>query len=284
MIRNTLFILITFLFLTHISCNRITNNEEKIPVAKVDERILTLEEIQKAIPKNLSQNDSLAFTQNYINRWVKSALMLRKAELNLSAEEKDVKQILENYRASLLIYKYQQKLLLQKYSPLITNAEIEQYYNDMNENFTLNHDIIKGIFIQVPLNTPNFSQLKRWYRSDKPEDFTLLEEYCYQNAQKFQNFNNKWVTIDEISELLPTPIPTYTNYLKYNDHFETSDSTSHYLVTFNDFKKTDETAPLSYVEDKIKAILLNKKRIEFIHNLEEELYLEGLKQKVIKFY
>jgi hypothetical protein len=258
--------------------------ETAVPVAEVDGKVLTLEELQSAIPNNLSKNDSLAFTQNYIARWVKSSLLLRKAELNLTPEEKDMQQLLESYRASLLIHKYQQKLLLEKYSPLITNNEIEEYYENMKENFILNNNIIQGVFIQVPLNTPNLSQLKKWYRSDNPEDYVKLEEYCFQNAQKFENFMDKWVTVKEISKLMPKPIPDHPNFLKYNTYYESSDTISHYLVSFKDYHKISEVAPLQYVEDKIKAILLNKKRIEFIQNLEEDLYKEGLKQKIIKFY
>ncbi len=266
------------------SCSRISSTESSPPVASVDGEILTIEELQKAIPEDLSKNDSLAFTQNYISRWVKSSLLLRKAELNLSPEEKDVKQILEDYRASLLIHKYQQKLLLEKYSPLITNKEIEEYYNNMSENFILNEDIIKGVFVKIPLNAPNLNEVKKWYKSDNPEDMVTLEEYCYQNAQNFDIFLDRWVTVDAISKLLPKPIPGNPNFLKYNKSYEVSDSTSNYFVSFKEFKKTNEIAPIQYVTDKIKAILLNKKRIEFIKNLEEELYQEGLKEKVIKFY
>ncbi|MCW3786030.1 hypothetical protein [Plebeiibacterium sediminum] len=266
------------------SCSNMPSTESSPAVASVDGKVLTVAELQKAIPKNVSKNDSLAFTQNYISRWVKSSLLLRKAELNLSPEEKDVKQILEDYRASLLIHKYQQKLLLEKHSPLITNKEIEDYYNKMSENFILNEDIIKGIFIKLPLNAPNLTQLQQWYKSDNPEDMVTLEEYCYQNATNFDIFLDKWVTVDAISGLLPKPIPNTPNFLKYNKFYEVTDSTSHYLVSFRDYHKIDEIAPLQYVTDKIKAILLNKKRIEFIQNLEEELYQEGLKQKVIKFY
>lgn len=280
-IRNTG---IGIVFFTAFACQQISTTETSVPVVEVGEKVLTLHELQKAIPKNLNKNDSLAFTQNFITRWVKSTLLLRKAELNLSPEEKNVQQLLENYRTSLLIHKYQQKLLLEKYSPLITQIEIEDYYNKMSENFKLDQDIIQGVFIKVRLNSPNLDQLKKWYRSDASEDYIHIEEYCYQNAQKFENFMDKWVNVQDISKLLPKGLPSYPNFLKYNDHYETTDSISQYLVSIKGFHKADQTAPLSYVESKIKAILLNKKRIQFIQNLEEEIYQEGLKQKVIKFY
>jgi hypothetical protein len=43
-------------------------------------------------------------------------------------------------------------------------------------------------------------------------------------------------------------------------------------------------APLEFVESKIKAILLNKKRLEFIKQLESDLYEEALKNKSITFF
>ncbi len=276
--------ILSLLLVLSFSCRNVNTTDESVLLAEVDNRVLTLTELKKAIPKNLSKNDSVAFTQNYINRWVKSALLLRKAELNLTPEEKDVEQILSNYRASLLIHKYQQKLLLQKYTPLITNNEIEEYYNEMNENFTLDKEIVQGIFIKVPLNTPNLNDLKKWYRSEESEDYTNLEKYCFQNAQKFDNFLDRWVTVEEINKLLPKPFPKNPKFLDYNKFYETKDSVSHYLVSIHSYHKINDIAPVDYVEDKIKAILLNKKRIKFIQNLEEELYDEGLKQKAIKFY
>ncbi len=280
--KNITYLIIVFF--TILSCNRINNTNGKDIVVQIDDMVLTKSELKASTPQNLSHEDSIDYTQNFITRWVKSKLLLRKAELNLTPEEKDVTQILENYRASLLIHKYKQKLLLQKYSPLITQSEIEEYYNDMKDNFKLDNSIIKGIYIKLPLNAPKLNQLKKWYKSDNPEDSIALEEYCYQNAAKYENFLDKWVTVENISKLLPVPIPSNNNFLKYQNHYEVDDSTSHYFVSIRDYHLPLEIAPLQFVEDKIKAILLNKKRIEFIKDLEEELYQEGIKEKVIKFY
>lgn len=276
--------ILTCILLVLFSCKNSSQDSASAPIAKVDNRILTRMELERATPKNLGGNDSVAYVQNYINRWVKSALLLRKAELNLSPQEKDVEKILSDYRASLLIHKYKQKLLLQKHTSLVSNSEIEAYYNQMIENFKLDKDIIQGMFIKVSLNAPNLSGLKKWYRSDNPDDYVKIEEYSFVNAQKFDNFLDRWVSVDEINRLMPEPLPKYSKFLDYNKSFETSDSASHYLVSIRDFRKANDVAPLSYVEDKIKVILHNKKRIEFIQNLEEELYNEGLKQKVINFY
>ncbi len=277
-------LLLTTAIIVFSGCKRAKTGDKEQILVQVDDKVLSEGELIKAIPHNLSPEDSINFAQNYISRWVKSTLLVRKAELNLTPEEKDVEQMLENYRASLLIHKYEQKLLLEKYSPLITHNEIENYYDKMKENFKLKDNIIQGVFIQVPLNAPKMDMLVKWYKSNTPEDSVALEDYCYQNAKKYENFMDKWVTVKDISKLLPSPIPDNTNFLKYRNYFEANDSTSHYFVSIKRYHLAAETAPLSYVEERIKAILLNKKRTEFIKNLEEELYQEGIKQKVIKFY
>ena len=73
-------------------------------------------------------------------------------------------------------------------------------------------------------------------------------------------------------------------FIKYNNHYHTSDSLYHYYVSIRERLLPKDKAPLEYVHGKIKAILLNKKRLEFLKKLEEDLYKEGLEQEIIKFY
>lgn len=266
------------------SCVQENDTENQQPVAQVESYILTVKELSSAIPENLSVTDSTSFAQNYIARWVKRMLLLRKAELNLSAKEKDVAQLLEDYRASLLVHKYQQKLLEQKYAPNITNSEIEAYYENMKDNFALQHTIVKGMFIKVPLTAPNLNTVKTLFKSDKEEDLKELEAYCYQNANKFENFADKWTETTKFNALMPDPVPSESRFFKRNALFETKDSTYVYYLYINEYKLKNEVAPVEFVKGRIESILLNKNRIKFIQNLEEELYEEGLEQKKITFY
>lgn len=277
-------VLLFIVGLTMFSCKQISDSEESVPVVEVDGRVLNVKELNLAIPSNLSHTDSASFAQNYINRWVKKTLLLRKAELNLTENEKDVNQLLEDYRASLLVHKYQQKLLQQKYAPQITHEEIEAYYTDMSENFMLQQNILKGIYIKLPVGAPNLKDVKVLYKSSKPEDEKKLEEYCYQNANKFQDFSDKWTEGTQLSSFMPNALPSDRRFYTKNSMYETSDSLFVYYIFIKEYKLKNEVAPVEYVEGRIEAILLNKKRIEFIQNLEEELFEEGLKQKAIKYY
>ncbi len=275
---------LVIVFVSFSGCKRSEEDPLNNPVAEVGDKVLTKKELYDVIPDNIPKDDSTIFAQDFLNRWIRSELMLRKAELNLTPEEKNVTKLLEEYRRSLLVHQYQQKMLLQKHSPMITSAEIKEYYDKMTDNFVLNENIVKSVFIIVPKTAPNLNDLRKWYRSDDAKYMVKLEAYCFQNAKKNNIFLETWQPFNEINLMLPRPVSRVDRFLKYNHNYETSDSLNYYFLSIKDYKLTKETAPLEYVEDRIKAILLNKKRLDFINKLESDLYEEGLKQKIIKFY
>ncbi|MFT3740285.1 MAG: hypothetical protein QM786_16180 [Breznakibacter sp.] len=254
------------------------------PVAGIDSKVLTKRQLQDAVPDGLSAGDSIVFAQDYINRWVRTQLMLRKAEQNLSPSEMDVEKLIEEYRTSLITYQYQQKLLEQKFAPIISDSEIEAYYREMKENFRLTRPIIKGIFIKIPLTAPKISDIEGWYRSSRPGDLVDLEAYCYQYAKKFDSFLDQWRYIDNFQSELPSPVYNPSEHFKTLRYYHTRDREFAYFLSIRDIMFEDSTAPIEFVRNDIKAILLNKKRIEYIKKLEDDIYEEGLKQKVVKFY
>lgn len=266
------------------ACNSAENKVEDEPLVRINQKILTKGKVYEAVPNSLTAEDSTIFAQDFINRWISSELLLSKAELNLTPKEKDVDHLLEAYRRSLLVHQYQQKLLAQKYSPLITGSEINKYYTDMVDNFKLAEPIVKGVFVIVPQSAPNISNLKSLYKSDDSEDVVKLEAYCFQNAKKYEVFLDHWLPLSEVASNLPEPIGNNERFVRYNTNYHTTDSTFQYFLSIKDYKLGGEVAPLEYVEGKIKAILLNKKRLEFIQQLESDLYEEALKNKTISFY
>ena len=265
------------------ACNQKVQ-EVDIPIVTVGNQTLTLNNLIKGIPDNLHDADSVSIVEDFINRWIKTQLTLNQAELNLSSDEKNVEQQLQDYRTSLLVYMYQQKMLEQKHSPLVREQEIEKYYNEMHDNFKLQENVVKGVFIKIPRNIPNQYQVRQWCRSRKQEDLVNIENYCAQHSLQYEIFLEDWTPFKRINNLLPNPISNEERFLPWNKNYETRDSTYNYFIGIEEFTLIGSTAPLSYVESRIKAILLNKKRMEFINKLEQDLFDEALRNKIIKFH
>ncbi|MFO7999813.1 MAG: hypothetical protein R6U46_01110 [Marinilabilia sp.] len=277
-------VLLAGLALVLFTCRESGNGAESDPVVKVGNEVLTEKELEKVLPSGIKGEDSSSLADDYVNRWVKNKLFLRQAEAHLSEEEKDVSQELDEYRTSLLVNIYQQKMLEQKYSPLLKEEEIEEYYEEMQDNFKLQENILKGILLKLPRDAPRQSEVRRWCRSGNSEHLVELENYSMQYAEGFDQFLDEWVPFQRINSNLPDPIEDEERFLRYNRYHESTDEQYRYFVVVTDHMTIGDTAPLSYVDDRIKAILLNKKRGEFIKSLEEELYDEALEKKNINFY
>lgn len=272
------------LVLLFYTCKHVDGEEEAREVVRVGDEVLTSRDLKQVLPRDVDDEDSAALADDYINRWVRNKLFLRQAESNLTEEEKDISQLLDEYRTSLLVNIYQQKMLEQKYSPLLSDEEIEGYYNEMQDNFTLQENIIKGFLLKVPLGAPNQGDVRRWCRSANSESLVELENYSLQNARMFDSFLDSWVPFQRVNAILPDPIRNEERFLRYNRYYETTDEDYRYFLLVTDNMSIGNTAPLSYVEDRIRAILLNKKRGEYIKSLEKELYDEALQKKIINFY
>jgi hypothetical protein len=276
-------ILIIIMLLT--ACKNKTEQIKRVMVARVGEFVLYFDEIPKLLQKGNSPEDSTAFVQNYINKWAKKELIFIKAEQNLTPEFKnEIEKQMEETRTSLVIYQYQRQMMLEKLDTTMTDEEIENYYATNEKKFNLNSNIVKALFIKLPVETPELNKIRSWARSNEQKDMQQLESYCYQFAEKFDDFNEDWVTMDKLSIELPHDIVNQEDFLKRYTWYETSDSSSVYMISLKDYRLRNSLAPFDYVRNDIKSIILNSRRFEFLQSLENGIYNEALKENTFKLY
>lgn len=264
------------------ACNY--NKEEDKPVAKVNQEFLYMSEVSDIVPDGSSKEDSILISDNFIHQWIKKQLIISKAELNLSDDEKDVSKMVEDYRTSLIIHKYQQQLLEQKLDTTVTSFEIDNYYRQNSSNFILNRNIIKALYIQVTKPVPDYDKIKKLYKSEKEEDWDELEDYCFQNATKFDNFSGQWINSNILLNRIPFEYSDEDRLLKNRKHIETEDSTYRYFVAIKNVEFKNNVSPLEFVREDIRKIIINKRKIEFIKNLEENIYRDAESKNKFKIY
>jgi hypothetical protein len=134
------------------------------------------------------------------------------------------------------------------------------------------------------VETPELYKIRLLARSNDQKDLQQLESLCYEFAEKFDDFNEEWVTMDQLIVELHTNIDDQENFLKRNTFLETNDSTSTYLVSIRDYRLRSSLAPFEYVKDEIKRIIWNTRRFEFIQSLENGIYNDALKDNSFKIY
>lgn len=264
------------------SCNLF--QEKSVPVAKVGDQVLTLKDLERDIPNYLDKDDSVLWADDYIKKWVERELLLKKAEENLSDQMKDVSKELEEYRNSLIIFRYKNELLKQKLDTTVKDADIQSYFNAHRESFILNQNIVRAIYIKVPVEVASPENLKDMCATDDPGKLTRLNEYCLSYAKAYDRFNDHWVPADMVLKDMPMEIKDQDRLIQRSRFIEASDANYYYLVCIREYRLTGQVAPLDYIRTQIKNLILNKQKLEFLKQIDKDVYTEGIDKNKVKLY
>jgi hypothetical protein len=279
------YVIILLVIVLLADCKNKNNATGRIAVAEIGNKVLYYDEIPKLIQSVKTEPDSAAIIQNYINKWAKRELLLEKAEENLSPEIiNDITQQLADARENLVIYQYQRQMMHEKMDTVVSDAELENYYNANEKSFLLNSNIVKALLIKLPVETPNIEKIKKLARSNDHNDLQQLESYCFQFAEKFEDFHEEWVPMSRLLVEIQKEIPDEEDFLRNNTFYESSDSMSVFLVSIRDYRLKSSLAPIEYVSNDIKRIIWNNRRLEFIQSLENGIYNDALKENRFKIY
>jgi len=271
------YFLILLLALTICSCSSNSDKDKGNILAEVGSKYLYTFDIKNILPEKVSEKDSIDIVNSFIENWVRKELIIQKAELNLSNNQKDVAQQLENYRAALLIYKYEQQILNQKLDTVITDDDLAKYYNKHSGEFLLDDNIVKSAFIQLSKKDKNISKIKKWIKSSKEEDQENLKDASYQSTGNIY-LNDEWVYFNIIRSNISLQLND-SDILKENKLTEVEDSLNHYFIYIKDVKLKGEIAPMLFVKNNIRSAIINKRKLEFINDLENKIYNEAVQEK-----
>jgi hypothetical protein len=275
---NRILTIVIILIITA-GCGNSRRDPKRVAVARAGDIFLYLDQIPRLITEETSAMDSAGIIHDYINKWARKEFLYQKAVENLSPELKDeIDKQLEETRADLVIYQYQRQMMLEKMDTTVTEAEMENYYSTNQESFFLGSNIIKALFIKLPVETPDIYRIRLLARSNEQNDLQQLESVCYQFADKFDDFNEKWIPFDRLSVELPEDISNEEYFLRRTSFYESNDSTYIYFITIRDYRLRSTLAPFEYVRDDIKRIIWNNRRLEFIQTLENGIYNDALKE------
>ena len=267
------------------SCTQKQDHKGKKPLVEVGGKFLYQEDLQGALPLNLSSDDSVLFAESYIRNWIEDVLLFEKAEDNVRDSER-VKELVENYRKALVMHAYQEELVKQRLSEEITLAEIDQYYEENKSLFVLDKPLAKGLFIKVPLQSSGLADVRRWYKKNTQDAIEKLEKYSLRNAVTYDYFNDQWRLLEEIEAMIPVKNwNSGSSYLKQNQNIELKDTAFHYFLHIEEYLGKGEQKPLDFAQEEIKEILINLKRVDFVNQVKEDLYRQASeKNKIIYYY
>jgi len=252
-------------------------------IAEVNKNQLLISDIEALIPSGLPREDSLAMLNQYINTWALAHLMEAKAQKELPKEQRDVSQSLEEYRRSLLVYRYEKSYVETRIDTIITPAELQKMYLDNSELFTLSEPIVKVRYVKIALSSPYLERVRSLYRTRLIEETYQLEQMVHSSAEKYEVYGNRWINASTLSRDLPVSTDEVIRSID-RGYLECADNFFAYYVAFFDVTRAGAIGPIEYQEMAIRNLILGRRKQDLLKKLEKDILEEGWRTKQLKVY
>ncbi len=275
--------LLFLLLLLATSCSYLDKSGDR-PVARVDDEYLYESDLTGLVAPGTSPTDSLNLIHNYIDSWIQRKILIYQAEKNLTEEQLDFSSQLEDYRNSLVVYAYENILVAQRLDTIVTDQEIETYYHDNQSNFLLKDNIVKINYVKIPVNSKKTRQIRRLFYSDDPDDKDKLADLCDQHEAEYFLDDDTWMIFDNVLKEIPIRTYNQEEFLKYRRSIEIQDSLCLYLAKFVDFKIKEGVSPLQFERDRIKSIIMNKRKIDLLNTMHQDVLNDAFRKNEIEIY
>ena len=273
-----------FTLILFTSCSYFFKKKTERILARAYDDYLYESDLKGVIPKGASPKDSVNLARNFIDIWVRQKLLIRQAENNLSGKQMDFSKQLDNYKNSLTIYEYENELINQKLDTLVSDEEIENYYAANQQNFLLKENIVQMQYVKIPLKSQNVKEFKKLLYSDASEDKTHLSELAEKYAVEYFLDDQNWLLFNDVLKQIPIKTYNQEEFLKNHHNVEAQDSLYYYIVRFKDFKIKENISPLNFEMERIRNIILNKRKMEMINKMHQDVYEKALKKRDFEIY
>lgn len=260
------------------------NSESKDVIAEYKGAQLLKSEIPSELFDEKNSGDSSARLKQFVEKWIENQIIVQAAEETLSDEEKNKEKLINDYRNSLLVFEYHQKMVQNQMDTSVSEQEIQNYFNDNLGNYLLRKNIVKIKYLKISKTVADVNKIKKLIQNSSKENDALLLKYAEDKADNFY-LDSNWLFLDDITK----EIPLNENYnqqrfLANNKYIQLEENNILYILYIIDFKIKNSVSPIEFEKEKIKDILLYQRKLKYLKDLEKNLIKNAKEKGEIKYY
>ncbi len=247
------------------------------PVARAFGNTLHWSDLRQVVPVEATPEDSAVMARSYVDNWLREQVLLANAERNLPDVRMDVESRIDDYRNSLIIYAYEQALVEQKLDTAVSHAQLEAYFQQNRKEFALRDDILRARWFTVRAQDARQMRLvERWFTNAAPADLHELELWLARNGVAINDPGDTWMNITQLASQVPVRTPEARDQLSRKGRVVLPDSAGTCFVEVLELRPTGEEPPLQLVQNDIRTILLNQRKVKLLADMRDDLYRQAL--------
>jgi len=281
--KKTLFINITFLCL--VSCTFFKQTDDREPIARVNDDYLYKDDIKDLVATGTPSTDSTLLANGFITRWATQQLLMDGSERNLPQNMQDeFAKLVDQYKKDLYTKAYLEALVKKSIDTVISNTDANELYQANKETFKLNDELIKFRYITIPVNAINKDEITKRFKRFSEKDKRYLDSISVQFKSYSLN-DSIWIKASQVADKISViNAENKKELLKKTNFIQLKDSIDLYLMQINDVLLQNDYAPLEYVKPTIKQIIINKRKLELIKQLEKDITKDAIKDNQFEIY
>ena len=245
-------------------------------VARVGRHKLYRSDLDKVLPEMQTPEDSMVLALRYIKTWASDLVFLDVAESYLSKSDKDVSEELEDYRRSLLKYRYEQKYVNERLDTAVSENELQAYYESHKEHFVLDVPIVKVRYMRISADSPNLNLIKKKMSSENVDELVEADSLAYFSADLYTDYGGRWVDMVSLARNFGTDYGTLLAKSRNSVVEMEGDGGKVNFAYIADFIKAGDVSPLEYCHSHIKDIIISTRKQTLIAALERDLLDDAL--------
>ena len=267
------------------SCRAISNflrNDEVVAEVGMDR--LYRSDLDAVVPRGIPADDSVRLARQYINTWATDRIFVSIAEEQLSKAEKDVAKELEDYRVSLLKYRYEQLYVNERLDTAVSDDKIEEYYETHKESFRLTRPLVKARFLRIHTDSPMLETIRKKMDSSDANDLIEADSLAFSSAIMFTTWRDEWQDVIVLAKEMGVSYDSVLGMAR-NGWIRQDDTTGVTNLAFvSETMNSGDYAPVSYTSARIKDIIISTRKQALISSLEQDLLKDAHENGKIVIY
>lgn len=254
-------------------------------LARVGDEMLFKDVVAPLVPKGISSADSLEFVKRYADSWVLDQVYAQQAQARLGKDVGDLEEQVAQYRRSLLKYKYEQLYVGERLDTVVSEEEMNAYYEAHKQDFRLQLPIVRAVYVRTLPDSPNAEAVRKaLFPSKKKASDAVLDSLVFASAERYTDFGGRWVEMTSLAREFSTDYGTIVAAMKDSKIDITDADGKRHLAKVSGYMKTGAVPPIEFCRERIKEVILNSRKKALLNCLEQELLEDARQSGLFEIY
>ncbi|RYM36068.1 hypothetical protein ERX46_03475 [Brumimicrobium glaciale] len=262
--------LLLFLF----SCAE--NRDTKI--CKVGDQILYETELNDRISLLLGDFSDEEAKEKVIEEWINQQQVALEIEKS-SPEVKTANEMrVQDELMQLNLFELENIFITENLDSIISNQEIQKYYNSHRENYKAESFIVRALYIKIPDTLAPMLNIDKHFLLKNDKDLKEIKKIANLYATNFYFEEERWIYFDDLVREISISTNKKEELVKSRGKAIFKENGETHYINVLDFRTKSISSPMEIERAGIRRHIL-KRRVNNLRNKAKETILENVKEK-----